>query len=65
MFALCLSGAEQQLLLLGDRWEIDPRQIKLGSELGRGAFGKVLTGFYKEHKVAIKVMKGKNIIIDN
>ena len=56
-----ISGVEQQRLLAGDEWELDPREIQLGSELGHGAFGKVYTGFYRDSKVAIKVMKGSSV----
>jgi len=41
-----------------DNWEIDPRSVELGVEIGQGAFGRVLTGFYRNQQVAIKVLKG-------
>jgi hypothetical protein len=50
------------LLTVRDEWELDHCDIKFGSVLGQGAFGKVMTGIYEEQKVAIKVLKGKNMI---
>lgn len=44
--------------MLHDEWELDPRDVSLGRELGEGAFGRVMTGFYKDQKVAIKLLKG-------
>jgi len=41
-----------------DDWEIDPRHVSLGVEIGQGAFGRVLTGFYRSQQIAIKVLKG-------
>jgi len=50
---------QQQLSDVGvDDWEIDPRHVSLGVEIGQGAFGRVLTGFYHNQQVAIKVLKG-------
>jgi len=42
-----------------DEWEIDPRKVSLGIEIGQGAFGRVLTGYYQEKEIAIKVLKGR------
>lgn len=41
-----------------DEWEIDPREVVLGAEIGQGAFGRVLTGYYRDTRVAIKITKG-------
>ena len=49
---------EEALLMLPDEWEIDPREVSLGRELGAGAFGRVMTGYYKDQKVAVKILKG-------
>ena len=53
-------GTDQQQLsdVTVDDWEIDPRHVALGVEIGQGAFGRVLTGFYCTQQVAIKVLKG-------
>ncbi|CAH1794381.1 unnamed protein product [Owenia fusiformis] len=45
------------LVLVSDEWELDPKEIKLGSQLGQGAFGRVMTGYHNEKKVAIKMLK--------
>ena len=42
-----------------DEWELDPQQLTFSTPLGQGAFGKVVTGYYSDHKVAIKLVKGK------
>ena len=51
---------QQQLsdVSVDDDWEIDPRHVSLGVEIGQGAFGRVLTGFYRSQQIAIKVLKG-------
>jgi len=50
---------QQQLSdVSADDWEIDPRHVALGVEIGQGAFGRVLTGFFRDQQVAIKVLKG-------
>ncbi|XP_064621655.1 uncharacterized protein LOC135484269 isoform X2 [Lineus longissimus] len=45
------------LLTVRDEWELDHCDIKFGSMLGQGAFGKVMTGVCDDQKVAIKVLK--------
>lgn len=42
-----------------DEWEIDPREVSLGVEIGQGAFGRVLTGYYRDKEIAIKVLRGR------
>lgn len=44
---------------MNDEWELDPHQLQFSSPIGQGAFGKVVIGYYKETKVAIKVVRGK------
>ncbi|ESO00661.1 hypothetical protein HELRODRAFT_175642 [Helobdella robusta] len=41
-----------------DEWELDAREVTLGVEIGQGAFGLVMTGYYRSQQVAIKVIKG-------
>ena len=36
------------------RWEIDPSELEIGRELGKGAFGTVLKGKLRGKEVAIK-----------
>ena len=45
--------------MVRDEWELDLRELKVGGVLGQGAFGKVLSGFHIDKKVAIKTLKGK------
>jgi hypothetical protein len=49
----------QMTLQMKDKWEIDAHDVILGVEIGQGAFGLVMTGFYQNTQVAIKVLKGK------
>ena len=48
-----------QMLITSDDWEIDCRQLKFASPIGQGAFGKVVTGYYKDQRVAIKLVRGE------
>ena len=48
----------QMTLQMKDKWEIDAHDVILGVEIGQGAFGLVMTGFYQNTQVAIKVLKG-------
>ena len=48
-----------ELMQRRDEWELDSRDVILGVELGQGAFGLVLTGFYQNKQIAIKVLKGR------
>lgn len=48
-----------QLLVISDEWELDPRLLKFSSPIGQGAFGKVVTGYYENQRVAIKLVRGE------
>ena len=57
----CVAGKadySNQLMVFCDEWELDPQLLKFSTPLGQGAFGKVVTGYYSDHKVAIKLVKG-------
>lgn len=47
-----------QTLITSDDWEVDCRQLKFASHIGQGAFGKVVTGYYQDQRVAIKLVRG-------
>ncbi|ESO93545.1 hypothetical protein LOTGIDRAFT_119146 [Lottia gigantea] len=51
------SDYSNQLMVISDEWELDPRQLKFCATIGQGAFGKVVTGYYNDKKVAIKLVK--------
>ncbi|XP_060085789.1 uncharacterized protein LOC132565175 [Ylistrum balloti] len=53
----CKVDYSNQLLVMSDEWELDPRFLKFASPIGQGAFGKVVTGYYKESRVAIKLVR--------
>lgn len=38
-----------------DQWEIDLSELEFGPRIGRGAYGEVFRGLYRETEVAIKV----------
>ena len=46
------------MLITSDEWEVDCRQLKFASHIGQGAFGKVVTGYYQDQRVAIKLVRG-------
>ncbi|GFO04096.1 fibroblast growth factor receptor [Plakobranchus ocellatus] len=51
------SDYSNQLVISSDEWEIDPALLKFSTLLGQGAFGKVVTGYYQDQKVAIKLVR--------
>ncbi|KAM9833102.1 tyrosine-protein kinase ITK/TSK isoform 2-T2 [Syngnathus typhle] len=40
-----------------DEWEVDPEEITFGQELGSGQFGMVLSGQWRDKKVALKIIR--------
>ncbi|KAL3874585.1 hypothetical protein ACJMK2_037573, partial [Sinanodonta woodiana] len=53
----CKVDYSNQMLLVNDEWELDCSRLKFSSPLGQGAFGKVVTGYYGEKRVAIKLVR--------
>ncbi|XP_048735561.1 fibroblast growth factor receptor 4-like isoform X2 [Ostrea edulis] len=53
----CKVDYSNQLLVISDEWELDPRLLKFSSPIGQGAFGKVVTGYYENQRVAIKLVR--------
>lgn len=53
----CKVDYSNQLLVISDEWELDPRLLKFSSPIGQGAFGKVVTGYYENQRVAIKLIR--------
>ncbi|GFR66256.1 neurite outgrowth regulated kinase precursor [Elysia marginata] len=51
------SDYSNQLVAFSDEWEIDPALLKFSTQLGQGAFGKVVTGYYQDQRVAIKLVR--------
>ncbi|KAK3772749.1 hypothetical protein RRG08_013442 [Elysia crispata] len=51
------SDYSNQLVVFSDEWEIDPALLKFSTQLGQGAFGKVVTGYYQDQRVAIKLVR--------
>ncbi|XP_055957203.1 ephrin type-A receptor 3 isoform X2 [Patella vulgata] len=51
------SDYSNQLMVISDEWELDPKQLKFCAPVGQGAFGKVVTGYFNDMKVAIKLIK--------
>ena len=46
--------------MLGNRWEIDYKDLKIEKEIGRGSFGVVYKATWRESEVAVKqVIKEK------
>ncbi|XP_036404771.1 tyrosine-protein kinase ITK/TSK [Megalops cyprinoides] len=40
-----------------DSWEVDPGELSLGKEVGSGQFGVVLLGYWRDVKVAVKMVR--------
>lgn len=53
----CKVDYSNQTLITSDDWEVDCRQLKFASHIGQGAFGKVVTGYYQDQRVAIKLVR--------
>lgn len=53
----CKVDYSNQLLVLSDEWELDPCRLKFCTPIGQGAFGKVVTGYYDNKRVAIKLVR--------
>ncbi|KAK0046893.1 neurite outgrowth regulated kinase isoform X1, partial [Biomphalaria pfeifferi] len=51
------SDYSNQLIVFSDEWELSPQKLKFSTLLGQGAFGKVVTGYYDDQKVAIKLVR--------
>ncbi|CAG5122512.1 unnamed protein product, partial [Candidula unifasciata] len=51
------SDYSNQLIVFSDEWELDPKKLTFSTLLGQGAFGKVVTGYYDDQKVAIKLVR--------
>ncbi|XP_059179578.1 fibroblast growth factor receptor 4-like isoform X2 [Physella acuta] len=51
------SDYSNQLIVFSDEWELDPLKLKFSTLLGQGAFGKVVTGYFEDQKVAIKLVR--------
>lgn len=57
----CKVDYSNQILLASDDWEVDCRKLQFASHIGQGAFGKVVTGYYDDCKVAIKLVRGEKL----
>ncbi|XP_076099206.1 uncharacterized protein LOC143068793 isoform X1 [Mytilus galloprovincialis] len=53
----CKVDYSNQLLVMSDEWELDPCRLKFCTPIGQGAFGKVVTGYYDNKRVAIKLVR--------
>ncbi|XP_023677076.1 tyrosine-protein kinase ITK/TSK [Paramormyrops kingsleyae] len=40
-----------------DMWEVDPRELTLADEVGSGQFGVVMLGYWRQVKVAVKMVR--------
>lgn len=49
-----ITSAIARMPPMEQRWEISPSDLKLGSELGRGAFGIVFKAKWRQQDVAVK-----------
>ena len=47
MLQLCFYRSKSTISPLS-RWEVSPEQVDFKEEIGRGAFGKVLRGIFRE-----------------
>ncbi|XP_068181560.1 tyrosine-protein kinase ITK/TSK isoform X2 [Antennarius striatus] len=48
-----------------DQWEIDPKEMTVGQELGIGQFGRVYEGIWRDKKVAVKTIREEKMSDDD
>ncbi|MED6179820.1 Serine/threonine-protein kinase sty46 [Stylosanthes scabra] len=47
-----------------DVWEIDPKHLKIGTQIASGSYGELFKGIYCSQEVAIKILKPEHVNSD-
>lgn len=59
-----LDQTQTEVQALRRAWEIAPEDLVLGEVIGRGGFGRVYAGKWGDHAVAVKVILGELLMMD-